>query len=511
MSHSELKSDLRQDPEMPAISSKGIDLNLPLEAVKRPSFRFRLQLTLGLILLFTLSMAIILGSMLVIKRIQVKLQHSESSERFFFEVEQARRWEKNYFLYNTNLVDASHSIIKAKLLFAQDYNSYKIILGQQADSLMNNLNNYEELIQELISLEKHFSLNQKRKHEIESLLRQYGGKAVESAASLTFKQQDAVNELLNLVQRFPIYALIVYLLINIYVAFFLIQRFMKRLNSLIYSTQRIAEGDFPDTMPVKKYRDEFSTVSAAFNRMLKELNDRQKAMVESHKLKAIGTLTAGVAHELNNPVNNIMLTAHMLIEDYKSLSDKEMLELINDLINETNRTRSILHNLLDFARESESISEPIDLGLLVSESLKLVLNQVKVAGAKIDVSIASGLPKIRGDKQKLKQVFINLILNSVDAIEKGGEIKVRVEMAKTAGFLAVYVQDNGCGISPQMLPFIFDPFFTNKMPGKGTGLGLSVSHGIVSMHGGKIQAESTEFQGTRFTVLFPIIEIASDR
>jgi signal transduction histidine kinase len=244
--------------------------------------------------------------------------------------------------------------------------------------------------------------------------------------------------------------------------------------------------------------------------MLEELDSRQTAMVESHKLKAIGTLTAGVAHELNNPINNIMLTAYSLLEEYEELSKKDMLEMINDLIKEADRSRSIVRNLLDFARESESVSELLDLGVLVQETLKLASNQIKVSDVKVDITVQPNLPQVRGDKQKLKQVFLNIILNAVAAVQKHGEIKIDVEQTDPRGFLAVHIRDDGCGIADHILPYIFDPFFTAKKPGKGSGLGLSVSQGIVNIHGGRIHVESEEGEYTRFTVFLPSVDMPAD-
>ncbi|UCH22227.1 MAG: HAMP domain-containing protein [Deltaproteobacteria bacterium] len=478
--------------------------------IERPSFSFRLQLILGFLLLFFLSVTIIIGSMIAIKRIQNKLHFVQASERFLFEVEQARRWEKNYFLYGTNLIDAAQSASNAKILLSQNLKSYQKISPEQAAQIVYNLDKYRELLGELVVLEKRKGDAPARKQPIESALRKHGAEMVEVAVSLELKEQDSINALLNLFHQIPIYALVAYLLIIIYVAYFLAHRFMKRLNFLIDSTRRIASGDFSPIVPIRKYRDEFTTVSMAFNRMLEEIDARHTAMVESHKLKAIGNLTAGVAHELNNPINNIMLTAHSLLEDYKELSEEELLEMINDLINEADRSCSIVRNLLDFARESESVSEPLDLGVLVRETIKLAENQIKVSGAKIDIAVQPNLPNIRGDKQKLKQVFLNLILNAVDAICKDGKIKIDVENATSPGFLAVHVLDNGCGIPSHIMPYIFDPFFTGKEVGKGTGLGLSVSHGIVNMHGGKINVTSEEGKYTRFTVLLPSTDIPAD-
>lgn len=474
---------------------------------ERPSFSFRMQFSLGFLLLVCLSMAIIIGSMAAIKRIQNKLHFFEASQKFLFEVDQARRWEKNYFLYGTNLTDAAQSASNAKILLTQILEPYFRRYPEQASQITSNLDKYREVLDELVVLDKRGGSDPAKIQLIGSALRRHGAELVEVAIFLNSKEQASINALLSLIQQIPMIALIIYLLIVIYVAYFLIQRFMKRLKFLIDATQRIAQGDFSPILPIRKYRDEFTMVSLAINRMLQELDARQKAMVESHKLRAIGNLTAGVAHELNNPINNIMLTAHALLEEYKELSEEELVGMINDLINETERSRSIVRNLLDFARKSESVSEPLSLGDLVRQTIKLVENQIRVSGAKIEVHIQPDLPTIRGDKQKLIQVFINLMLNAADAAGEDGLIKIDVEKASVPGFLAVHVLDNGPGIPEHNLPYIFDPFFTSKAPGKGTGLGLSVSHGIVNIHGGRLTVSSEEGKYCRFTVLLPTIDI----
>ena len=498
---------LKTPIKAPRIAWDDIDRKL----IERPSFSFRLQLILGFLLLFFLSMAIIIGSMAAISQIQNKLRFVLSTERFLFEVEEARRWEKNFFLYGTNLTDAAESASKAKILLSQNLKSYQKISQQQAEEIVKNLDNYQKLLNDLsLFNRKSPSDGPAKKHEIEVELRKKGSVMVEIAASLARKEEDSMNDLLNLIQRIPVYALVVHLLLLAYIIYFLSQRFMKRLNSLINSTQRIARGGFSPIIPIRKTRDEFTTVSVAINKMLEELDSRQTAMIESHKLKAIGTLTAGVAHELNNPINNIMLTAYSLLEEYEELSKKDMLEMINDLIKEADRSRSIVRNLLDFARESEAVSELLDLGVLVQETLKLASNQIKVSDVKVDITVQPNLPQVRGDRQKLKQVFLNIILNAADAVQKHGEIKIDVEQTDPRGFLAVHIRDNGCGIADHILPYIFDPFFTAKKPGKGSGLGLSVSHGIVNIHGGRIHVESEEGKYTRFSVLLPTVDMPAD-
>ena len=309
----------------------------------------------------------------------------------------------------------------------------------------------------------------------------------------------------------PVLTLIVLLLLTCLGVYYLEKRFMKRIDRLTVLTKRIATGDFSPIRPISRYRDEFTAVNIAMNRMIEELDVWRTVMEESHQLTAIGTLTAGIAHEINNPLNNIMLTALSLQEDYKDLSEVEREEMISDLIQESDRAQKIVRNLQDFARESESVSGIHDLGALVEETAKLAVNQARLSGAKINMDIQKHLPCIRGDRQKLKQVFINLILNALDAAGKEGEIKIRVEKGFHPGFLAVHVEDNGPGIPPHILPYIFDPFFTTKPPGKRTGLGLSVSQGIVTQHGGRIDVTNQEGKYTRFTVLIPSTDASPDQ
>jgi len=155
------------------------------------------------------------------------------------------------------------------------------------------------------------------------------------------------------------------------------------LNRMMEVTGRVAVGDFTPIRPTRKYHDEFSEMALAMNRMMVQLAHRQELLVRAHKLQAVGTLTAGVAHELNNPVNNIMLTANLLLEDYEDLPDKERLEMIEDMVGESERTQKIVKNLLDFARESSMESDAVRAEDIVAETLRLAGNQVKLAHVKV--------------------------------------------------------------------------------------------------------------------------------
>ena len=487
-----------------------LDSNCP-DVLSRPRFSLRAHILLMFILLSSLSMALVIGSVIAINHIQKKFSFFQISEKYLFDIAQARRWEKNYFLYGTNLEDAVQSANNAKIILSDNLKKVTIILSpEKTATIAQHLDKYRELLQELMVLEENKIKNTEKKHEIETSLRKHGAEMVKVAAALVHNEQNSMNAMLKLIQRIPVYSLAVVLLLTTFLVCFFVKRLIKPLKLLVESTQKIAKGDFSPIPPMCKYRGEFTTVELAINQMIQELQLREVAMIESHKLRAIGTLTAGVAHELNNPLNNIMLTAHTIFEDHNDLSEDELLEMINDVINEADRSRKIIRNLLDFAREGESVSEPIDLGVLVNETIKLAQNQIKVSGAKIETQIQTHLPQIRGDKQQLKQVFLNLILNALDAVKKEGTIKISLEQADNPGFLAVQVEDNGCGIPDYILPNIFDPFFTTKGPGKGTGLGLSVSHGIVNIHGGQISIETEEGKYTTCTVTLPSCDVPAD-
>lgn len=342
------------------------------------------------------------------------------------------------------------------------------------------------------------------------MLREYGSQMVSFADEIVKKERKNVERMLLLAKRVPLFFSVFLFVLVVFVANSLIRQFIVTLKRFMDYTIRIGEGDFSPIVPVRKYRDEFSKLAEAFNRMIKELNHRHEILLESHKLRAIGTLVAGVAHELNNPLNNTLLTASLLKEDFQTLSSSEKLEMIDDIIKETERSQRIVKDLLDFAREGETNIKPLKIDEIVNDSVRLVANQVKLAKIELKVEFEKNLPCIHGDEQMLKQVFVNLILNAVDALKPGGNLRISVQREKSPGYLQVIVQDDGAGIPEHIQPRIFEPFFTTKGQGKGTGLGLSVCRGIVRKLGGYIQLTSSSAAGTTFAVSLPITDSPSE-
>ena len=471
----------------------------------RPSFGIRTRLTLGFLGFFLLAVAVTGAAWDMLSRLEVRLRFLEVADRYTMEIQQARRFEKNYFLYGTNLQDVQEHLSSAKnLLVSSESETRKIVSQKDLKQMREHLDRYEALIVSLSEMDRPPGvLSADQKSEVESELRAHGSQMVAFALELAQKERTNVQATMKLFQRLPLVFLGVLLMLTVFTANFLSRQMLGPLGRLMATTQRIAQGDFSPIPPARRFRDEFSNLAVALNTMMRELQHRQEVLVQSHKLRAVGTLTAGVAHELNNPINNITLTAEMLKEDYKVLSDEERLEMVNDLVTQAGRSQKIVRNLLDFAREGEITTEPLDLSNLLNQTASLAANQIKLSGAKIHLEIPENLPPIHGDKQSLSQVFLNLLLNALDAVGKGGRVSISAHAPREDGFVHVAVSDDGHGIPAHVLPYIFDPFFTTKTRGRGTGLGLSVSLGIVRQHGGDILVESAPEKGSTFTVMLP--------
>jgi len=227
------------------------------------------------------------------------------------------------------------------------------------------------------------------------------------------------------------------------------------------------------------------------------LRKSEQLRTVSEKLAAVGRLAAGVAHEINNPLTGVLTFAHLLREkDNLDAQDKEDLTLI---INETTRAGEIVRGLLDFARERPPVKELLDINEVVRRTIRLLGNQRAFRQITVEEDLCKDLPLVDGDRNQLEQVLLNLSLNACEAMPDGGKLTIR-SLAQDNKVL-VRVTDTGCGIKKEHLGQIFEPFFSTKPVGKGTGLGLSVSYGIVQEHGGTLEVETEEGNGTTFTVV----------
>ncbi|MFQ5975669.1 MAG: ATP-binding protein [Candidatus Hydrothermarchaeales archaeon] len=230
----------------------------------------------------------------------------------------------------------------------------------------------------------------------------------------------------------------------------------------------------------------------------KELREKERQLLQSEKLAAIGKLAAGVAHEINNPLGNISLYTQMLLKKGGDEKEIESLMVIEEQVETAAR---IVRNLLEFSRQTVPKTLPLDINKEVLKSIKILDHTAYMSNIKIEEDFNPDLSKVIGDSGQLQQVFLNILTNAIQVTPKGG--KVVVSTREAADSVAVEITDEGQGISEEIIEKIFDPFFTTKEVSGGTGLGLSVSLGIIERHGGKIKVKSTLGKGSKFIIELP--------
>ncbi|MBW1785883.1 MAG: GAF domain-containing protein [Deltaproteobacteria bacterium] len=226
----------------------------------------------------------------------------------------------------------------------------------------------------------------------------------------------------------------------------------------------------------------------------------EQLAIRTEKLSALGRLAAGIAHEINNPLAGILLFSTNMKK--KAGEDSPFSEGLDVIVSETIRCRGIIQELLEFSREREPQKSLNNVNKVLDKSLNILENEFRLNRISVKKDLMTDMPDMLLDGNQVQQVFVNVLINAVHAVEEHGEITIKSRVDTEEGTVAVDIADNGCGISPENRSRIFEPFFSTKA--KGTGLGLAVSYGIVKNHKGDIRVSSESGQGTRFTITFPL-------
>lgn len=231
-----------------------------------------------------------------------------------------------------------------------------------------------------------------------------------------------------------------------------------------------------------------------------DLAGAQERLIQTEKLASMGQLSAGVAHEINNPLGTILIYSHMMIKrlsaDDPRRTDLEM------IVNEATRCKTIVRGLLDFARQSRVSKTPTDPVRLVRHVVDILKTKAEEAGVELRAVTPAELPMVLADRDQCVQMLVNIVHNAIDAAGEGGH--VRVSAGASNGSVGFEIEDDGCGIPAENLKKIFTPFFTTKEMGKGTGLGLAIAYGVVKMHCGDITVNSEIDKGTTFRITIPV-------
>ncbi len=308
------------------------------------------------------------------------------------------------------------------------------------------------------------------------------------------------------------------------ILFFITSTIIHPIQGVVFATNKIAQGDLDHKVEIN-FRDEIGQLAQSFNKMTenlkkaneklikwgktlekrveertKELRKMQDYLIQSEKLASLGKMSAGVAHEINNPLTSILINTHLMLEKLeKNHAYHEYLSLIAD---ETTRCTNIVKGLLEFSRQSPPQKAYADINEIISRTLQLLENQASFQNISIIKKLNQHLPQIKVDRDKIEQVFWNLMINASEAMPNGGTLNITSQFSTDKKYIEIAFVDTGKGISKENINKLFDPFFTTKS--SGTGLGLAVSYGIIEQHEGKIKVKSELSRGSVFTISLPI-------
>jgi two-component system NtrC family sensor kinase len=307
----------------------------------------------------------------------------------------------------------------------------------------------------------------------------------------------------------------------------------KPIKALMKGTRKVASGDLTHRIPVHSV-DELGDLATSFNKMTtdlehahseitdwtrtledrvqrksEELEQAHHTLRSSEKLASLGKLAATVAHEVNNPLFGMLTYARLSLKAIQQSSLDEntkaaMSENLRVIERESRRCGEIMRNLLTFARQAPPSRAPSDLNTLLERVIKLVGHQLDLQSIVLEKHLSSDLPQIACDSSQIQQVLLALLINATEAMPQGGTIAVSTEFDPAARAVRTLVRDSGPGIDPEILPQIWEPFFTTKENQHRTGLGLAISRGIIERHGGRIEVDTKAGAGTVFTITLPL-------
>jgi two-component system NtrC family sensor kinase len=284
------------------------------------------------------------------------------------------------------------------------------------------------------------------------------------------------------------------------------ERILKLTTSLIAedgkprSLQHIAR----DVTAEKEMQDNLSAAYQKLSEYTQRLKENQEQLIQAEKLTSLGQMAASIAHEVNNPLSGVLVYTQLLTRRLRTdkLTKDVALENLSKMEAELNRSTKLIRNLLDFARQSPPTLWEVDINEIVSRASDLAAHSAELQHVQVTKELYPAIPKIVADFDQLQQVFLNLMINAIQAMSEGGKLTICTSIDNNQQ-VKIEVQDTGCGIPAENMSKLFTPFFSTKGK-KGVGLGLAVSYGIVQHHHGRIEVQSKVGEGTTFTVYLPL-------
>jgi len=473
----------------------------------RAVLSIRQKVMVAVTALYALLAISLLGSYYFMHQLEDKIGYLEDMSKLEESVLETRRFEKNYFLYGDqeSIKTVMYHIRRVQELLKR--NTSKLVSlssGESVSQFGADLTLYEQLLARCAGphADGECVAGSESRSEYEARIRKIGSLISDFAESVAGRKRLSIKETIStsVKLQFLVFAIVA-------IGFtvhggFLVSKVLKPLLLLEESTQQIARGEFRPIQhlpPEKEIREIFTS----FNRMGEQLRTREEQLVQSKKLASLGTMLAGVAHEVNNPLSNISSSCEIILEEFDDGDKEWQKSLLRKVLEQVDKARAIVLNLLEFSRNKDFFKESFNVKGIFDRTLSLLHGQIPTS-VRVVMEIDNDLT-IFADKQRMQQAFMNLLSNAVQAIDGEGEVRIRARLRKD-GSARISIHDTGRGIREEDLPRVFDPFFTTKDVGKGTGLGLFITHDIILRHGGNISVESTPGKGTTFAIRIPAQE-----
>jgi len=475
----------------------------------KPSLSIRQKITIGYYICLLIILSVALLTYFNLLRVEKKVEFAEVVEDFFNTTLEARRFEKNYFLYDKEEDYKEHSRFVARAFeLLQGYPGVfdDITPDISSKAIKGRFEEYRGLMEGVRGFHPPVPVSAMSEAKLAALkdgVRLKGKEITSLAERMSSQERKNIRRLLVVSKTALWSSILVLIAVGVFIGQTLAVMVVRPLKLLESYTKRISRGEFVRYEGGVNEKEVDSLLNA-FNRMTAELEARQHQLVLSEKLASLGTLLSGVAHELNNPLSNISTSAQILSEEISEGELEYKKELIGQIEGQSDRARDIVRTLLEFSRQTEFKPERLSLVKSLQETIALIRGRVPTR-VLIRLDVPEELELV-ADKQRIQQVFINLLNNAVDAVGEEGKVEVsgrETEGNDGARSVEIIVGDTGTGIPPERIEKVFDPFFTTKDVGKGSGLGLFIVHDIIERHEGTITVESRPGSGTAFTIRLP--------
>jgi signal transduction histidine kinase len=447
-----------------------------------------------------------------------KIELQESISNLFEVIQEVRRTEKNFFFYgNEQDYEENLNYIKIVKNIIEKQNFKGLKIEKEFKNLYATLLSYEQM---MIDLKE--KIHSKEAHLLETKIREKGKTLISIAEYIKNYEQKIIKDNLNKILNYSFLLIGLFFVIPfIWFGLALTKVIIKPLQELETKMQEVAEGKI-NVIEVKSDYKEIKSLVDTFNKMLKELDNKHKQLIQAEKLSSLGTLLSGIAHELNNPLSNISTSCQILIEELEEADTEYKKELLQAIESQTERAKNIIKTVLEFSRRKDLSKEKINVRNLIEETIILIKGEIPTK-----VNLILDVEKelfINVDKQRIQQALLNLIKNAIHAAEPEGEVNIKAylsdqdvldkilslrnqgrcigEFPCNKESVVFEVKDNGAGIPSEIISKIFEPFFTTKEH-KGSGLGLFITQELIKEHDGCICVESEVEKGTTFTLILP--------